>query len=206
MDEAWALLADSRGRALLERRAVAGSNPVPRIFQSPLGKRTLLDPVRRPGLSADSVPRFRLVFGSDGEIALSTTAAKGKTMAPLTSPHPTEISTDAPTEELLAPGDVYYVGRMRSLGQAVLVEHDDDDERPLPISDGGRGYSWGMAGSKPVELARGILLDATADERLAAQLCKAFTWEVIGSLPAGFFRLGRSEVLAWVEAVLGRQR
>jgi hypothetical protein len=152
------------------------------------------------------VPRFRLVFGSDGEIALSTTAAKGKTMAPLTSPHPTEISTDAPTEELLAPGDVYYVGRMRSLGQAVLVEHDDDDERPLPISDGGRGYSWGMAGSKPVELARGILLDATADERLAVELCKAFTWEVIGSLPAGFFRLGRSEVLAWVEAVLGRQR
>jgi hypothetical protein len=144
------------------------------------------------------VPRFRLVTGSDGEIAISITAARGKTMAPLTSPHPTEISTDAPTEEPLAPGDVYYVGRRTSLGQAVLVEHDDD-ERALPISDGGRGYSWGTAGSKPVELARGILFDATADEQLAAQLCKAFTWEVIGLLPADFFRLGRSEVLAWLE-------
>jgi hypothetical protein len=119
-------------------------------------------------------------------------------MASLTSPHLTETSTDAPIEEPPDLGEVYYVGRRTSLGPAVLVEQGDDD-RPLPISAGGRGYSWGTAGSKPVELARGILFDATADERLAERLCKAFTWEVIGLLPPDFFRLGRSEVLAWLE-------
>lgn len=116
-------------------------------------------------------------------------------MAPPTTLRPTGISGEASTEELPSVEEIVYVGKRTPFGPAVLVEQGEA-ARPLT---GDRGYSWGTAGSKPVELARGILLDATGHERLADRLCQAFTWEVVGLLPAGFFRLGRDEVLAWVE-------
>jgi hypothetical protein len=120
------------------------------------------------------------------------------TMAQLTSPHPADIASEAPTEELPSTAEIVYVGKRTPFGPAVSVQQGETG-RPLSLDAGARGYSWGTAGSKPVELARGILLDATGHENLAERLCRAFTWEVVGLLPADYFRLGRNEVLAWVD-------
>jgi len=117
-------------------------------------------------------------------------------MGPLTALEPTDVSAESPIEELPVTGEISYIGKMTPFGPAVFVEQGEVGRRPLI---GASGYSWGTAGSKPVALARGILLDATGHEGLAERLCQAFTWEVVGLLPADHFRLGREEVLAWVD-------
>ena len=116
-------------------------------------------------------------------------------MGPLTAHEPTDIAAEAATQEISGEQDVFYVGKTTPLGPAVFVEQGDFGS-PLI---GARRYSWGTAGSKPVALARGILLDATGHEELAERLCRPFTWEVVGLLPADHFRLGKAEVLAWIE-------
>jgi hypothetical protein len=120
------------------------------------------------------------------------------TMGQLTAPHHIDTPSEAPTEELTGAAEIAYVGKTTPFGQAVFVKQGETGH-PLALEAGARCHSWGTAGSKPVELARQILVDATGHEQLAERLCRAFTWEVVGSLPAAYFRLGRDEVLAWVD-------
>jgi len=70
-----------------------------------------------------------------------------------------------------------------------------------PVGDGQAGaYTWGTAGSHPLELARAILADASGDPETAGRLSLAFTWEVVAGLPADFFALRRADVLDWIGA------
>jgi hypothetical protein len=109
-------------------------------------------------------------------------------------------ASEAPTQELLGTTESAYVGRRTPFGPAVFVA-EGKVGHPLPLSDAFpvRAYSWGTPGSKPVALAYAILRDATGDELLSERLCRAFTWQVVGALPADYFRLERTEVLAWVD-------
>ena len=96
--------------------------------------------------------------------------------------------------------DAAYVGERTPLGPAVLVR-EGGVGRPLRLAEAvqGRGYAWGRTGKRARELSRAILIDATGNEMLAERLCRPFTWEVLSALPPAGFRLGRSEVRAWVE-------
>ena len=122
----------------------------------------------------------------------------------ISKPIDTELRVAAPPA--VAVGDppdsreIVYVGKATALGRAVVVERGEFG-RPLALGDAAlvRGYSWGRAGIGPRELARAILIDATGNEMLAERLCRPLTWEVIGNLSPDGFRLGRSEVLAWIE-------
>ena len=116
-------------------------------------------------------------------------------MGPLTAFGPTDVATANEVEGPADTEEIFYTGKTTPFGPAVFVE---EGEVGHPLI-GSRQYTWGTAGSKPVELARGILLDATGQEGLADRLCRAFTWEIVGLLPAEYFRLGKEEVLAWVE-------
>lgn len=93
-----------------------------------------------------------------------------------------------------------YLGAWTPLGRAVFRETDGELEPlPLPESAQLRGYTWGRQGSGPRDLARAILLDATANPMLAERLCRPFTWEVVSLLPVDGFKLTLEEVLTWTE-------
>ncbi|MFT3865457.1 MAG: hypothetical protein QM729_14385 [Solirubrobacterales bacterium] len=97
-------------------------------------------------------------------------------------------------------GEVAYVGTTTPVGASVVVR-DGTSRLPLPpAGDGQAGaYTWGTAGSHPVELARAILADASGDQAVAGRLSMAFTWEVVAGLPADFFTLRRTDVLDWID-------
>lgn len=106
-----------------------------------------------------------------------------------------------PGSEEIAPEatEIAYVGEWTPLGRTVVIE-EGERRRPLPMRDSAQigGYAWGRAGAVPREVARAILTDATGNQMLARRLCRPLTWEVVSQLPAGGFRLTRSEVLEWV--------
>jgi hypothetical protein len=128
----------------------------------------------------------------------STTQPKEEQM--LSTPTKTPIR---PAVAEIAPetAEATYVGEWTPLGRAVVVE-EDGRRRPLRMRDSAQigGYAWGRAGSVPREVARAILTDATGNPMLAERLCRPLTWEVVSELPAGGFRLTKSEVLDWVAA------
>ncbi len=101
-------------------------------------------------------------------------------------------------------GEVAYVGMTTPVGASVVVKDGSAGSARLPlppVGDGPAGaYTWGTAGSHPLELARAILADASDDPETAGRLSLAFTWEVVAGLPADFFALRRVDVLDWIGA------
>lgn len=115
-------------------------------------------------------------------------------------PHSAAVPQSMEAARFVA-GEVAYVGMMTPVGASVVVK-DGSARLPLPpVGDGQAGaYTWGTAGSHPLELARAILADASGDPEAAGRLSMAFTWEIVAGLPADFFTLRRAEVLDWIGA------
>jgi hypothetical protein len=115
-------------------------------------------------------------------------------------PHSAAVPQSMEAARFVA-GEVAYVGMTTPVGASVVVK-DGAARLPLPpVGDGQAGaYTWGAAGSHPVELARAILADASGDPETAGRLSLAFTWEVVAGLPADFFALRRVDVLDWIGA------